>query len=194
MRVESEAVPVLDVVKSALTMIEPSAVSRRITLTNSCTRILHFAGDRKRAEQVLLNLLSNGVKFNATGGSVTVTSMSTDEPPFEVLELYGPGQRWIGITVQDSGIGMDSDQVARIFEPFVQGEAGYTRSHGGSGLGLSISRKLVRLMHGELTVESVRNTGSSFTVWLPAAAKGRKIVVSHPQTPGDPRPARLPSD
>jgi signal transduction histidine kinase len=194
MRVESEAVPVQDVVKSALTMIEPSAGSRRITLNNACTRDLYFAGDRRRAEQILLNLLSNGVKFSAAGGSVTVTSASTDAPPHAVIELYGRGQRWIGITVQDNGIGMDADQIARFFEPFVQAETGYTRSHGGSGLGLSISRKLALLMRGELTVESVPSNGSSFTIWLPAAMRGRKTAANVPDAFDVSRSAQRSSD
>jgi signal transduction histidine kinase len=189
--VESEAILVQDVVKSALTIIEPSAGTRRITLTNACTRDLHFAGDRKRADQILLNLLSNAVKFTPAGGAVTVTCTSTNTPPEGVLVLYGRGKRWIGITVQDNGVGMDANQIARIFEPFVQGEAGYTRSHGGSGLGLSISRQLARLMHGELTVESVQNTGSNFTIWLPATANTSKTAGNYPLDLSNDKPTAL---
>jgi hypothetical protein len=71
--------------------------------------------------------------------------------------------------VRDSGIGIPADQLSRIFEPFVQVKSGHTRANDGSGLGLAISRRLARLMRGDITVRSAVGDGSAFTLWLPAA-------------------------
>ena len=76
---------------------------------------------------------------------------------------------WVCLRVEDTGIGIPPDQRERIFEPFVQVDSGYTRRHGGAGLGLAISRRFARWMGGDLTVESTPGAGSSFTLWLPAA-------------------------
>jgi len=78
---------------------------------------------------------------------------------------------WICFTVEDTGVGIAPDLQQRIFQPFVQGDSSYTRSHGGAGLGLTISRRLARLMGGELTMESTQGEGSRFTLWLPAVER-----------------------
>ena len=75
---------------------------------------------------------------------------------------------WIGIEVEDTGIGIAPEQLARVFEPFIQVDAAHTRMEGGTGLGLTISRKLAQMMHGELTVKSRLGEGTCFTLWLPA--------------------------
>jgi signal transduction histidine kinase len=70
--------------------------------------------------------------------------------------------------IEDTGIGIASDRLQTVFEPFVQGHGGYTRPHGGSGLGLTISRRLAELMGGQISVESQEGVGSRFTLTLPA--------------------------
>ena len=75
---------------------------------------------------------------------------------------------WAFITVEDTGVGIAAEDLDRIFHPFVQVENGYTRVHGGTGLGLTISRSLAQMMGGEIAVESVPGEGSRFTLWLPA--------------------------
>jgi signal transduction histidine kinase len=74
---------------------------------------------------------------------------------------------WTCISVIDTGSGISREQLDTIFEPFVQGARGYTRPHGGTGLGLTISRSLAQMMNGELTVDSEPGKGSTFTLWLP---------------------------
>jgi signal transduction histidine kinase len=80
---------------------------------------------------------------------------------------------WAVVTVEDTGIGIDTEEIERIFQPFVQLDSGYTREHGGAGLVLTISRPLARLMGGELSVESTPGAGSRFTLWLPRPAPDR---------------------
>ena len=112
-----------------------------------------FQGDALRIHQVLLNLLSNAIKFTAIG-SVTLHVRQ------------GPGQ-WLHVQVQDTGIGMTAEQLSRVFTPFAQADASTTRRFGGTGLGTTIARQLVELMHGRLQVSSIPNQGTCFTVCLP---------------------------
>jgi signal transduction histidine kinase len=152
-----------DAVRAAVASLEPEAVRKGVRLTAECGGVGHFRGDQQRAQQILLNLLSNAVKFTPAGGSVSVRCSLVREGPPAAAE-GAPG--WIRIDVEDTGIGIDEDQVDRVFEPFVQGKVGFTREHGGAGLGLSISRRLARLMSGDLTLRSKRGEGSCFTLWL----------------------------
>jgi hypothetical protein len=124
-----------------------------------------------------VNLLSNAVKFTNPGGHVTMACGVADHPQ-PGARLVGEGP-WTYLRVQDTGIGIAPEQLVRIFEPFVQAETGYTRSEGGTGLGLAISRRLARLMGGEITVQSKVGEGSTFTLWLRAAA------ASDQPTPAD---------
>jgi signal transduction histidine kinase len=124
-----------------------------------------YVGDPQRVEQILVNLLSNAIKFTAAGGRASVTCIRRNG---DGAGLPRPG-RWVCLVVDDTAQGIESEQLQRIFEPFVQVDSGYTRRHEGTGLGLAISRRLARSMGGELTVESERGRGSRFTLWLPAA-------------------------
>ncbi len=119
--------------------------------------------DETRLRQVLLNLLSNAVKFTEVG-SVTLRIGS------------GPRPGWIRIEVIDTGIGIPEEELDPIFEEFRQVDQSITRQHGGAGLGLAISRKLVSLMGGTLTAHSVRGEGATFRVDLPI-----RPVAAHPQ-------------
>jgi two-component system, cell cycle sensor histidine kinase and response regulator CckA len=156
-------VPVL----AALDLIQPQANERNLDVESDCSpdSRLFFIGDVDRVRQIVANLLSNAVKFTEPGGRIRVTCHVTGSPDPEA-SLAGPGP-WICITVEDTGIGMDPDQITAVFEPFVQGETGRTRTKGGTGLGLTISRHLARLMNGDLTVRSTPREGSCFKLWLP---------------------------
>jgi signal transduction histidine kinase len=126
-----------------------------------------YLGDQDRVRQILLNLLSNAIKFSEPGATVSVEVKRTREPD-PAAKLFG-GEDWMYIRVSDTGIGIAPDQLGVIFTPFFQAEAGHTRRREGSGLGLSIARRLSRLMNGDLAVESTLGAGSAFTLWLPAA-------------------------
>jgi signal transduction histidine kinase len=160
-----------DTVDAALTLVRPQAVAKGVSLDDRSAgaRDVAYVGDEHRARQVLTNLLSNAVKFTPPGGRIRVTCAEGASPPPEA-DVDGTLE-WVAIHVDDTGVGIASDQRARIFEPFTQGDGGYTRAASGVGLGLTISRDLARLMGGDITVASTPGAGSCFTLWLPAAER-----------------------
>jgi len=131
-----------------------------------------YEGDEDRVRQVLVNLLNNAVKFTEPGGSVCVECGLTPRPDAEARVSGGP---WVFMRVTDTGCGIPPDHLLKIFDPFVQVESGHTRQNDGSGLGLTISRRLARLMKGDLTVRSEVGKGSTFTLWLPSATPAARV-------------------
>ena len=113
-------------------------------------------GDPTRLRQILTNLVGNAVKFTDSGAVIVRASTAP----------LGGGDNKVTLSVTDTGIGMDAEQQARLFRPFTQADSGTTRRFGGSGLGLSIVRRLAQLMQGDVTVESAPGSGSTFTVTL----------------------------
>ena len=114
--------------------------------------------DPMRLRQVLLNLLSNACKFTKEG-EVALRGRRVSD-----------GGHWIELSVSDTGIGMTPEQQVKLFEEFTQANAATAQRFGGTGLGLAITRKLARMMGGDVTVMSEPGKGSVFTVRLPAAA------------------------
>jgi signal transduction histidine kinase len=127
-----------------------------------------YLGDDARVRQILVNLLSNAVKFTAPGGRITLEAELSTSPAFHA-RLSGTGP-WVCVRVADTGCGIAPEQVEAVFRPFVQADTGHTKTQGGTGLGLTISREFARLMGGDLTVDSRLGEGTTFTLWLPAAA------------------------
>ena len=123
--------------------------------------------DPLHLRRILVTLLDNAVKFTPTGGTVRVDAVPA--PP--------DGGR-VAIRVADTGIGIPAEQLARVFEPFAQAEAAYSRRADGIGLGLAEGRALARAMGGELTVESAPGRGSTFTLLLPAVPADTAEEVS----------------
>lgn len=161
-------------VDASLNLVKPLADAKNIKLSakipEQSTRF--YQGDENRVRQILVNLLNNAVKFTANDGSVTVAWGCTDSPDTDA-RLFGTG-RWQFFRVEDSGIGIPPDKLGAIFDPFMQVDSGHARQKEGSGLGLAISRRLARLMKGDLTVHSVPGKGSTFTLWLPDATAAAK--------------------
>jgi hypothetical protein len=139
-------------------------------------------GDAIRVRQILLNLLVNACKFSSQGGKIRV-SCEVVRGIVQEARLFGLGP-WVRIDVEDSGIGIPEEMLAAVFEPFVQVDPELTRDVGGSGLGLTISRRLARLMGGDLTVASIPGDGSLFTLWLPAADADAAGLEREPQQGG----------
>ena len=140
--------------------------ARGITLSAECDGDARYTGDPQRVDQILLNLVSNAIKFTEPGGQRAPALLAVQRRPRGGRRAQGS---WVCLRVEDTGIGIAPEQLERIFEPFVQVESGYTRRHEGAGLGLAISRRFARWMGGDLTVESTPGAGSVFTLWLPAA-------------------------
>jgi len=157
---------VRDVVRSTMALVGPQAVARGIENSEECEgeEGVSYLGDPDRVRQILVNLVSNAVKFTSPGGSVRL-ACGTAEHADPGARLVG-NPPWTFIRVNDTGIGIPRDQLVKIFEPFVQAESGYTRTGSGTGLGLAISRRLARLMGGDITVQSEVGRGSTFTLWL----------------------------
>lgn len=158
---------------AALDLVRPQASARGIRLVDARPGDPgeFFVGDEHRVRQILVNLLSNAVKFTAPGGVVTLDCGQVDAtPPATALQGRAP---WTFVRVTDTGIGIPSEQLERVFEPFFQVQNARAQRADGTGLGLAISRQLARLMGGDLTVESAPDKGSAFTLWLPAAAAAR---------------------
>jgi signal transduction histidine kinase len=160
-----------DAILGAQAALEIEAERKGVRLDSECASEREYLGDPRWVQQILLNLVSNAVKFTPSGGSVNVTCALAEGGP-----EGGRRGTWVRLDVRDTGIGIAPEQLARIFEPFVQAEAGYTRRHGGVGLGLAISRRLASLMGGEVTVESAAGKGSCFTVWLKPAPAGESVA------------------
>ena len=118
---------------------------------------MFLIGDRMRLNQIIVNFISNALKFTDAGGHVTVTFREMYRRDDEVNYM---------IRVRDTGKGMDPRFTSRIFEPFEQEDRTIARRYGGTGLGMAITKKLVDQMHGSLDVESTPGKGSTFTVRL----------------------------
>jgi CheY-like chemotaxis protein/two-component sensor histidine kinase len=117
--------------------------------------------DETKLRQTLLNLLSNASKFTE-GGRIELAASREGEWQAQ----------WFTFRVTDTGIGMSADQVTRLFQPFTQADASTTRRYGGTGLGLTISRRFCQMMGGDIVVASEQGHGSTFTVRIPAAPLG----------------------
>jgi signal transduction histidine kinase/CHASE3 domain sensor protein len=150
---ESTIVEVL--IEECVGKMRPAAEDKRLKLSVEPWVPLHVWADPRRLRQVLLNLLSNAIKFTPEGGSITVRAVKEDP--------------CIRLEVTDTGIGIAPDQHGLIFNEFTQIDSRLSRESTGSGLGLPLSRRLVEIMGGSLTVVSEAGCGSTFTVLLPAA-------------------------
>jgi PAS domain S-box-containing protein len=176
----------------AVTQVAPQGAARGVSVVNACVggSDAAFVGDASRVEQVLVNLLGNAVKFTGPGGRVTLSCGTAGAAPAAALvDAAAAPHGWMYFRVEDTGIGIPADRLASIWEPFEQVDSGHTRAFGGTGLGLTISRRLARLMGGDVVVRSVPGEGSTFFVWLPAAPAG-STSEAPPERRGSARLAR----
>lgn len=158
------ALDLAEIVRRCIAQLEPRAEKRRIELELDGTpRWIH--GDPVRIEQILINVLSNAIKYTSASGTIRVT-------------LAAEGDE-IVLRVRDDGLGIHPDLLPQIFEPFVQGERTLDRAQGGLGVGLTLVRRLVELHRGSVTAASEGpGRGSTFIIRLPKAAPPRTMLAS----------------
>jgi signal transduction histidine kinase len=147
-------------VANCCTLIRERAVRQRLAF--DCVvdpAITTWPGDERKFKQVLLNLLSNAVKFTPAGGKVELTARIESD--------------WLVVQVRDTGIGISREDSEAIFKEFHQVRTSVSAKHEGTGLGLSLSRRLVELHHGTLSVESELGGGSTFTACFPGRERRR---------------------
>lgn len=163
--VQQDVLRAAETADAAIAVVQPLAAARGIVLrcAGSPGSLDCYVGDEDRVRQMLINLLSNAAKFSDPGDSIELSW------EIEQSDSARESAHWLCFRVADTGPGIAEDQLARIFEPFVQLEPARTRTRGGSGLGLAISRRLARQMGGDLSVESEVGVGSTFTLRLPAS-------------------------
>jgi two-component system, OmpR family, phosphate regulon sensor histidine kinase PhoR len=142
-------------VESAIRTVEPAAAERRVHLVTGAIGDLEILGYRMRLEQTLVNLIDNAVKFNRPDGEVRVEATRTDTGHARIV-------------VSDTGIGIPSSDLPRVFERFYRVDRARSREMGGTGLGLSIVKHAVEQMKGTVAVESELGKGSRFIIVLPA--------------------------
>ena len=157
------------VVDQVITVVTVAAQAKQIRIENAVPSDLPLVqADPSRLQQILVNLVGNGVKFSSSAGLVRVTA--------------GRQREQVWVAVEDRGVGIPKDELARIWDPFYQVEAPMQRRHGGSGLGLAIVRRLVELHGGVVRAESEgENRGSRFSFTLPAAPETPSTELLSPQ-------------
>ncbi|HLO31441.1 MAG TPA: PAS domain S-box protein, partial [Anaerolineales bacterium] len=150
-----QLISVNEICRSSLTFVKSQAAKKSITVTyNNAASVTQIYADPRRLKQILVNLLTNAVKFTFENGNVTL-QVSCD-----------PVEELIRFSVIDNGIGIASEDLQRLFQPFVQADSSLNRQHEGTGLGLALVQKLTDLHGGSVHVESAVGKGSRFTINL----------------------------
>ncbi|MBA3657416.1 MAG: HAMP domain-containing histidine kinase, partial [Gemmatimonadaceae bacterium] len=151
-------VDVAEIMRDIAPMVEPQLAAKRIHHSVDIPPGVCVRADREKLQQIVLNILSNAIKFTGEGGSIDVET-GTQSGNDEI----------VGISIRDTGRGIPAAKTDSIFEPFMQVDASHSRVEQGAGLGLAISRDLARGMDGDITVTSTVGVGSTFTISLIAA-------------------------
>lgn len=154
-----EKIVVHDAINETLNLLKATAEKRNVIFKKEIDPQLDYIeADRQRFKQILVNLVSNAVKFSKPeGGIVTVTAKKEEN--------------MAKISVSDTGIGIKEEDLGKLFQPFLQLDMSFSRKYGGTGLGLAISKQLVELQGGKIRAESKYGEGSTFTFLLPLKAK-----------------------
>jgi two-component system, sensor histidine kinase and response regulator len=162
------------IIDSAIKVVRPGAIRKHLWLRARPDASLptRVRGDMHRLRQILMNLLGNAVKFTEAGGvMLRATRAPSETPDADHLDVQ--------FEVVDTGIGISAEQMARLFQPFVQAESSTTRRFGGTGLGLTISRQLIELMGGSINVVSAPGEGSRFTFVIRFAPPSEEALDSN---------------
>lgn len=171
--------PIAETVHHVVDLLAILAERKSLQLHVRVAEDLIVDTDPQREEQVLTNIISNAIRFTDRG-DITITA-----------RRRRPGEHRAGdieINVRDTGIGISPEFLPHVFEEFRQESEGLARAYEGSGLGLTIARKLLERMHGEISIESVKNEGTTVTIVLPAAGNKADTQSNDSETTGDLEP------
>lgn len=155
MTLETQVLDVMEVADESLRLVSGRAELASVKIENLLPALPAVNADKRAVKQVLLNLLSNAVKFTPAGGSIYLKGAAKDGT--------------VTISVEDTGIGIPASALPKIGRPFEQVESQHSKSHKGTGLGLALSRSLVELHGGTLTIESTEGVGTKVSFTLPLA-------------------------
>ena len=173
---ERESFDLQECLETSVNMVAEAAASKCLSLSYEIEPTVpgQIVGDLTRLRQILVNLLVNAVKFTETGSiHISVSSSCTSDNEYEIQ-----------FVVRDSGIGISSDRMSRLFQSFSQVDASTTRKYGGTGLGLAICKHLAELMGGRIWAESIPGKGSTFCFTIRAEASNE---------PSERRPEEMPA-
>jgi len=159
-RLDAEPIDLEPFLNDAMRVVSARANDKRLKLIARIGGGISLTADHRLLKQILLNLLSNSVKFTPEGGRITIRARAT------------PGG-WVSVSIADTGIGIPEDALARLGRPFEQVESQLTKSHQGSGLGLAIAKSLTELHHGTMRIRSTPGRGTMVLLRLPTS----RIVV-----------------
>jgi signal transduction histidine kinase len=151
-KLDHRKIDLSEIIRSACDLFEPMAEDNGLTLVCNVPDQCHLLGDSRMIQRMFANLLDNAIKYTPAGGTVSV-SVSENE------------KKDLVVTVKDTGMGIAESDLPRIFDRFYRCDQ--SRSRPGIGLGLSLARAIARAHHGEITVTSRLNEGSTFTIALP---------------------------
>jgi PAS domain S-box-containing protein len=187
-RFEIESVPcsVVEIISRVQEIMESKVKEKKLSLAVKILGAIPktIQTDPTRVHQILLNLLSNAVKFTQVGGIRLEVRLSNDASMPSNLEF----------SVIDSGIGMNEEQVTKLFQPFIQADSSITGRFGGTGLGLSVSRKLAKLLGGDIHVSSVYGKGSTFVLELPTGSLENVPMIETIHSEVEHHPTNLPDN
>jgi signal transduction histidine kinase len=160
---------VKDIINASVIMLKEKAMKHSIKLNAGIEPGADMAieADARKVKQILFNLLSNAVKFTPDNGSVQVTAHKTESA----------GKDFIEIAVSDTGIGIKPEDISKLFKPFSQIEGSYTKTYEGTGLGLSLTKRLVELHGGSIRAESEFGKGSRFVFTIPVRQDTRDDII-----------------
>ena len=169
---------ITSILEDIQTMFSSQIAQKNLELVIDDNTSAHtFKGDRTRIQQIIMNLVSNAIKFTEKGRIDIIVTVAANDIPANPLHT-------VTIAVYDTGIGMGQKELSTIFEKFTQADPTITRRFGGSGLGLSIARSLARLMQGDITVTTEPGKGSKFTITLSLEETSQKTALPQ-ETPRD---------
>lgn len=174
LKIASEPFDLLKLADRVESIYSPQCRQKDVELVMDTSGVKYdtVVGDELRFNQIMLNLVSNALKFTPAGGTITVT----------VSQETNDGQLYVFISVRDTGEGMDEQMKERLFKPFEQESALTAKNHGGSGLGLSIVKSLVDMMHGAVTVNSEKGKGTEFVVDIPVGYEEKSQEAAQEQS------------